>query len=161
MQNILLQCGLHREECNSKLLKEFSEISLDLLCIILIFSYKERCLLLDIFLCHRREIYDLKMLLKSIYIPACDGVADIVTPAVHNVSLRSNNNGIRMQANILRFKSTNNILPIELFICETLYLVILDQHNHFILLVYSLKRHNQTKIIKKSVILFLLLHMTI
>ena len=97
------------------------------------------------------------MLLKSIYIPACDGVADIVKPAVHNVSLRSNNNGIRMQANNLRFKSTNNILPIELFICETLYLVILDQHNHFILLVHSLKRHNKTKIIKKSVILFLLL----
>ena len=56
------------------------------------FFYKERCSLYNILpLCPRREICDLKLLFKSMYVPTfCDGIANTVKPAVPSARLRSN-----------------------------------------------------------------------
>ena len=60
------------------------------------FSYKVRCSSLAILpLCYRREICDLKLLFKSMYVPTfCNSIANIVKPAVPIGRLLSIDNGI-------------------------------------------------------------------
>ena len=70
-------------------------------------SYKERCTVLGILpLCYRREILDLKLLFKSMYVPTfCNGIADIIKYYNPDSRLRSCDNGIRLQTQ--KFKTEN------------------------------------------------------
>ena len=78
------------------------------------------------------------MLFKYMYVPTfCDGVANIVKPDVPIVRLRSNDIGIRMQAQHFKTETYKLYFTNRIVYLGTLYLLILDQRTHFILLIHS------------------------